>query len=362
MRLRTVELLRGIAALAVLLTHSTTIIPAHGDLPFKSFHNGFIFPGGTGVEFFFVLSGFIMVAVHGQDIGKPGRIPNFAWRRITRIYPLFWLVLAEPCYRYWGAPIITAPNIANWASLLPISDFDILPGAWSLRYELTYYILFALLLTPAWSVVLAVWAAGTLLKGTGYLPWDIGLTGWTAPLGFAFGAFTIEFFAGLLAGALFTRLTISTRVAVPLLCIGLVGLLWRMSHDGWGMSYGPFSARFAYGGSFGAILLALAVLEQNGRIRLGRWAVIAGALSYPLYRSHTVTLYHLSTWLGRSGIAARMGQDAFFAIALLSALAVAAILAYGVDRPFQRLLRTLSRSTPGRSTLTPAQTQTSAPV
>ena len=339
MRLRTVELLRGVAALAVLLTHSTTIIPAHADLPFKSFHGGFIFPGGTGVEFFFVLSGFIMVVVHGRDVGQPSRIPHFAWRRFTRIYPLFWLVLAEPCFRYRGAPSITGPNMANWASLLPISDFDILPGAWSLRYEVMYYFLFALLLTPVWRVVLGVWAVGTILVQGGFLPFEVIRSGWTAPLGFAFGAFTVEFFAGMLAGVLFTRASVSPRSSVLLLVGGIGGLLWRMSLDGWGMSYGPFAARFAYGGAFGAILLGLSLLEQGGHIRLGRWAAIAGALSYPLYLSHTVTLYYLSTWLGRSGVAAAIGQDVFFALALLAAISVAAVLAYGVDRPLQGLLR-----------------------
>ena len=346
MRLRSVELLRFIAALAVLLTHTTTIIPAHADLPFKSFHNGFIFPGGTGVEFFFVLSGFIMVAVHHQDIGQPSQIPRFAWKRVTRIYPLFWLVLAEPCYRYFGAPIITAPNIANWASLLPFSDFDVLPGAWSLRYELTYYALFALLLTPAWPIVLFVWPLATILNQTGHLPWTVSRNGWTGPLGFALGEFSIEFFAGLAAGFLFTRRRrIPPQLYLPLLLLGLAGLVWRMSLDGWGMSYGPFAARFAYGGAFGTILLALAGLEQAGWLRLGRWASVAGALSYPLYLSHTVTLYHVSTTLGRSGWAATLGLDAFTAIALLAAFAVAAILAYAVDRPLQRWLHRRPRLT-----------------
>ncbi len=43
--------------------------------------------GISGVDLFFVLSGFIMVAVAGRDIGPI----EFLWRRATRIYPTYWL-------------------------------------------------------------------------------------------------------------------------------------------------------------------------------------------------------------------------------------------------------------------------------
>jgi len=49
--------------------------------------------GYSGVEIFFVLSGFIMYYVHRKDIGKKGVVFDYIWKRITRIFPLFWIVI-----------------------------------------------------------------------------------------------------------------------------------------------------------------------------------------------------------------------------------------------------------------------------
>ena len=48
----------------------------------------------AGVDFFFVLSGFIIYRVHRGDIGSPHRLSRYAWRRFVRIYPTYWIILA----------------------------------------------------------------------------------------------------------------------------------------------------------------------------------------------------------------------------------------------------------------------------
>ncbi len=48
--------------------------------------------GHAGVDFFFVLSGFIIMHAHTADIGKPERLYRYLWRRATRIYPIYWIV------------------------------------------------------------------------------------------------------------------------------------------------------------------------------------------------------------------------------------------------------------------------------
>ena len=46
--------------------------------------------GDLGVDIFFVLSGFVMVAIAGRGVGPL----NFLWRRFVRIYPTYWLATA----------------------------------------------------------------------------------------------------------------------------------------------------------------------------------------------------------------------------------------------------------------------------
>jgi hypothetical protein len=79
-RLPTLQVTRGIAANLVVLSHLSIIEAKYTSgqiLP------AFAFCGTTGVDIFFVLSGFIMVIVAGKGIGAV----QFLWRRIARIYP-----------------------------------------------------------------------------------------------------------------------------------------------------------------------------------------------------------------------------------------------------------------------------------
>lgn len=345
---RSIEALRGLAAGLVLLSHSSTNVANHPDLHYGAFHGGLIIPGGPGVEFFFVLSGFIMVVVHGGDIGTGRGVGRYAWRRFSRIYPLFWLVMAEMAWRYWGAPSITLANLADWGSLLPISNANLLPVAWTLRQEVTFYLMFGLVLLPGGWVVLAAWVAGTVAFNAGLITVPLPLA-----MGFVLNAFTVEFFAGMAAGALFrSRMRLPDPAWAAMALGGAALLAVRMSMDGWGMQYGPFGARLVYGVAYSAIVLGLAGRERAGRLRLGRWAVVAGALSYPLYLSHLTVLAYLGQWVGRAGWDAWLPADALFAIGVVSALLLAGSLAYGIDRPLQRLLRGFE-ARPGPASLPP---------
>jgi peptidoglycan/LPS O-acetylase OafA/YrhL len=53
--------------------------------------------GDAGVEFFFVLSGFIIASAHAGDISRPARLIPYLQRRIIRIYPPYWIIFAIVC-------------------------------------------------------------------------------------------------------------------------------------------------------------------------------------------------------------------------------------------------------------------------
>ena len=83
---------RGVAALLVLVFHAERAVslPQYlGHQPLGGI-TGF---GHAGVDFF-VLSGFIIYAVRHGDIGQPGRFARYAGRRLSRIYPPYWVVTA----------------------------------------------------------------------------------------------------------------------------------------------------------------------------------------------------------------------------------------------------------------------------
>ena len=251
MKIRSVEALRGLAALSVAVAHSDSLIGGNADLPFGRWH-AYAMPGTAGVEFFFVLSGFVMAVAHGGEIGG-GHVGRFLWRRFCRIYPLYWLVLCWPLHQFWGA--VTPRSLAEWASLLPVRPDNLLVVAWTLRQEVVFYLVLALCLLPyvgKW--VLGLWVLATaaiwFVVATPPLPGVAGIVFIQV-----FSIFDFEFFAGLGAGFLLRRWRRpNPGLAWTLLAAGVALLAWRMSLDGWGAEYGPGGARPVYGAAYGAII------------------------------------------------------------------------------------------------------------
>jgi len=344
LKLRGLELLRGLAALSVAIAHSDSSIGNNPALHFGRWHP-YEMPGTPGVEFFFVLSGFVMALMHAGEIGRGARVGRFLWRRVCRIYPLYWIMLALMVRQFWGAPAVNAGSLLGWASLLPIRTDNLIVVAWTLRQEVTYYLLFALCLLPVvgWAV-LATWVVGLLLwLFAGWAVFVPGVTG--IVVSHVMSPFNVEFLAGLSAGALFRRIPGQRGPAACILAAGLIIVAWRMSQDGWGAEYGPDSARLVYGLGYGGVILGLAMLERSGALpfrgRAGRIAAAAGVVSYPLYLSHLLTIDWMAKHLAAAGLAGRLGADACFALFLIASVLVGAALAYGLDRPIQAGLRQL---------------------
>ena len=82
--LTTIQAARGGAAIAAVLAHAGTILafPQHlGFVPMR----GVFGAGIAGVDFFLVLSGFIIATGHGCDVGDRAALPAYAWKRATRV-------------------------------------------------------------------------------------------------------------------------------------------------------------------------------------------------------------------------------------------------------------------------------------
>lgn len=84
------QVYRGIAAILVVLYHFTKLFyRQHNGL--LLFNNFFDFGGYIGVDFFFVLSGFIITYNHFHDIGNQTKLPPYFIKRLMRVYPIYWL-------------------------------------------------------------------------------------------------------------------------------------------------------------------------------------------------------------------------------------------------------------------------------
>src|SRR5271165_5758308 len=88
-KLLPLELCRFLAAVLVACLHAGASIDKYYDFDIRVVRNF-----GAGVDFFFVLSGFVMIYAHWYDIGRPDRVRRYCVKRFLRIYPPYWIITA----------------------------------------------------------------------------------------------------------------------------------------------------------------------------------------------------------------------------------------------------------------------------
>ena len=109
--------------------------------------------GQVGVYLFFVLSGFL---IYGIVLARRPSYPRFLWRRIQRIYPTFlavaWLhvivsLVSPTLSKLPDGVAERAEYIVSALVLLPdlSPDPPLVTVAWTLRYEMAFYLLVGLL-------------------------------------------------------------------------------------------------------------------------------------------------------------------------------------------------------------------------
>lgn len=167
-KLPSLDLGRFAAAFLVVLYHmGITVHNFTGAKPFDMAFRG----GHSGVAYFFVLSGFIIVYVHRVDLGVSTRLANFARKRIVRIVPLLWLTMIG-----WGAIRLFVPGGTGnalqpdailWDCLLLPHDSESVIGAvWTLRREAIFYLLFAVAIFDrrVGIALLVAWQLGVVIQ------------------------------------------------------------------------------------------------------------------------------------------------------------------------------------------------------
>lgn len=139
-RIASIDLLRGIAALAVVLFHYTTRYQQlHPDAPSLPFS----FPyGHYGVTLFFVISGFVIC----MTIERCRTAQDFVVSRLSRLYPVFWVCALLTYLEVKALPFPHAEHTAGQlaVNLTMFHDYVFvrpIDGAyWSLSYELGFYL------------------------------------------------------------------------------------------------------------------------------------------------------------------------------------------------------------------------------
>lgn len=331
--LDTLQAGRAFAALAVLLFHVeiTLALPRYlGRELYPVFDMGY-----SGVHFFFVLSGFVIMLAHGRDIGRPERVKTFAWKRFRRIYPPLWaalllvlpLVLLVPAMNH-NAPL-ALPDILAAIALTPADHEPLLTVAWTLRHEVLFYALFGLAIwRPRIGLPLgALWLA---LSAT--LPW-LGLS---YPLVFFFTSQHLLFAFGAAAFVAFDRDLVRYPLSTTLAGLALFAITWAIPLLK--LPLHGIIGNWAFGLGAAMAIAGAASLERARGFAVPRMFAFLGEASYAIYLAHAPMIYVFAELAMRVPPGQRpAGAVLFWAITLL-ALGAGVVFHLVVEKPLLRRL------------------------
>jgi peptidoglycan/LPS O-acetylase OafA/YrhL len=143
MEIKSLTGIRGIAALYVVIFHLV-------ERNFGGHLDDFLTNGYLSVDFFFILSGFIMSMVHNEfSTNGGGNYSHFMFKRFVRIYPVYFfllivtLLIVKIASGNTENPVLFLINALLLQSLL---GFNYISSSWSISTELFAYLIFPALL------------------------------------------------------------------------------------------------------------------------------------------------------------------------------------------------------------------------
>lgn len=329
LKIRSLNALRGIAALLVAIDH--IILMASRCTPDSVLFYFATFLGSFGVGSFFLLSGFVIYL----SLEKTGSI-EFLWHRILRVYPVIIIavairMLSQVMMGQRTLDVATLKlfllNISLFGNMRIPGEANIEPIVWSLAIEVKFYLLMA--------VIFAI----------SRKPVRVPLV----PM--LFGVAVLLGVGALLAPPLSNPLSVDWALAMsslPVLFIGTASCLYFRKIIGLykffamavlllvSLSFAPLTDNVSFAKNFTAWILAGLLFWNclfSARVQSWmdqRWLMLLGAISYPLYAIHTAVIEAL-IHLNRSS-----GPSALFLRGLIIALVCAYALHRLVEDPVQR--------------------------
>lgn len=327
--------------------------------------------GYSGVSFFFVLSGFILVYTYA---GRTTSLGEFWQARFARVYPAlaFALLITAPTFFYccvhmrahdpqlivqewaWIAPhmwLSAALSLLLLQSWIPQTALAWNMPNWSLSVEAFFYFVFPFLLPRMMRLsrrqLVAIVPAGcffALVCTLAYMRFhpDGGVEINTKTVGpwinlLKFGPLVRlpEFLMGMATGLLFLRHPQSRKWAWPFVVTGLAAIAFVVILSPWIPYLVIHTALLAP--AFALLIYGIALRPEGVGVLEGRVMETLGEASYPFYLLHSMILssFFLDWKAGQVRHQTLLG----FATWLLIAVSIALLVDRLIERPLRRLLR-----------------------
>lgn len=321
-KIQSIQVLRGIAAMLVVLFHFRTEInktfPGIGDALFIN--------GSMGVDIFFLISGFIVFYVANDANSGINSSIEFLIKRLCRIIPPYYLItlcVAGSSIDSWYETIRSMLFIPlGGDSQGPVYGYARLNVGWTLNYEFLFYILSTIAILFKrfkWIVLGALILSLTLLPAL-FFGWNnfdprIGYNFSNVYLRLMTNPLITEFFVGIIIGWLYTKdLRLNNHLFWFLLLASSILFFFYIFFTGalWGNSPKAFMVPSAF------VLFTITQYEKRFKINWWQWPLNLGAISFSIYLIHVQMLSFIKKIAGK--------VDLIFPDAIIALIAVIATL------------------------------------
>ncbi|ARB84109.1 MULTISPECIES: acyltransferase family protein [Yersinia] len=301
--IKSVHQLRGIASLFVVFVHLKFLLNDTyaqknlGDMLFSS--------GYFGVDLFFMISGFVIVYSTKND----DSILSFSVKRLFKIYPVYLFCMAL-------FVVINYPNVIEIAviksllflqldynSAAPFYAYSFIITAWTLTYELIFYVFFLIALKISHRYRILISSVMMLsvfsylnIKYNGYLTLDptttLNFTASNSIQGLIknlANPILIEFILGMIACEIYMRIRTDNEIlksASDFIFYSSLGVFLFYTFGGGASGHGVTNVGL---GCF-LLLVASVIREKIKGVRDNKYLNFLGDISYPLYLIHPIIM------------------------------------------------------------------------
>lgn len=326
-RLNLVQLSRGLVMIIILLFHANSIFKAKYMYDWLNIGSW----GRTGgVDFFFVISGFMIFYLYSKYFGNKSKSIDFLKKRFIRLFPVYWIVL-------FGLILLLFlfPQLGNSTNLTLSTIFKnivlypnntILVVTWSLSYVVFFYILFSLLMAFPKIVKIStlIWLALCLIT--------LFIYGYDQP-------FILNFqHLELWAGALVAYIVLNKEIYYKktFLILGFLGyiLIWINSIFSIVSLYSPLF----YCISSMLIMISISSMDMGKSYNIPRPFSFLGDASYSIYITHSPLLQFFTLFFDKFGLLRTFGYSLSMVFVSILTIIFSCIFYIIIEKPLIRFL------------------------
>ena len=354
-----IQYLRGIAAMMVVWFHSAEQLDGSKALVPNSF-------GNSGVDIFFVISGFILSLSVIRERSHPGVQPmwEFMKRRFIRIYPIYWIIAGVTLVRLVRSHQLSQNASVSAFFLLPSPHYPnsafIIAYSWTMNFEVFFYLLLGLVLLK--TIKRAVPLMMLILVALCSIGAIVGIRHPIVIL--AANPILLEFVFGAAIALLYARVGRKPVLGIVVLAVGIaVSLYIRTMYsdsiaNGMQMimtDRGPFGRAITWGLSAALIVGGLILWSPSMDSALSKWWVLMGNASYSSYLISALTLeFATRIFFKLAPPAQSIGYRLFFTTSMVVIVMAVGFCCYiAIEKPMLRKLQKMLLHKTSGSTLKP---------